>query len=157
MGLREWGKYFVVLVIALITGIPISSIYFVFYENLPPISYITFTIPVCMLWINYYLGITTQPGNVPVGYDPSIAYVPATKSDTLTSDRHLNTTMDNKEEESSQSNDHNDFEGPTLIHLKKSGKKWRWCRKCEVYKPPRTHHCMPLSIYCIYFGMNSRV
>ncbi|TPX31424.1 hypothetical protein SmJEL517_g05255 [Synchytrium microbalum] len=121
MGLREWGPVFLVLVIALITGIPISSIYFVFTENLSRAVWMPFILPVLMLWTNYFLGVMTSPGYVPKDYDPS---VPAS---TVTSDGLQHPSTDNN--------------GPTLVHLKKSAKKWRWCRKCNVYKPPRTHHC----------------
>ncbi|TPX44151.1 hypothetical protein SeMB42_g04079 [Synchytrium endobioticum] len=121
MGMREWGPYFQGLVVILITGVPLSSVYFVFYENLPPALSVIFIIPVIMAWANYSLAVTTTPGSVPTG--------------------HGNRNHQNEQDEPPLFRAADDLEAPALIQLKKSGKKWRWCRKCELYKPPRTHHC----------------
>ena len=34
------------------------------------------------------------------------------------------------------------------------GGRQRWCRKCEAFKPPRTHHCKTCGRYAMIFQVN---
>ncbi|KAG2022858.1 palmitoyltransferase PFA4 [Coprinopsis cinerea AmutBmut pab1-1] len=64
---------------------------------------VPFNILVAILFYNYYLCVTTDPGTVPPGWKPD------THSDGY--------------------------------EVKKLTGEPRYCRMCQCYKPPRTHHC----------------
>ncbi|KAI9302543.1 DHHC palmitoyltransferase-domain-containing protein [Cunninghamella echinulata] len=104
------GKVFVVGVTLLIITIAYSSQYFIFISFLQEASY---SIPwvlgplnifVLLIFYNYYLASTTDPGKVPINWEPPLSIL----------------------------NQNNTTEGASPP---------RFCKSCQCYKPPRTHHC----------------
>ncbi|KAG0168899.1 Palmitoyltransferase [Apophysomyces sp. BC1034] len=102
------GRVFVVGVCLLITTISYSSQIMVFAPALGEKSFIVLTplnLLVLMVYYNYYLAITTDPGKVPTDWEPPSSLVPSKENRTL------------------------GITGP------------RFCKSCDLYKPPRSHHC----------------
>ncbi|KAJ3330770.1 hypothetical protein HDU76_004900 [Blyttiomyces sp. JEL0837] len=56
-----WGRLAVALVIVLITAVPFTT---------QLLWVAPFDIAVFSIWVNYYLGVTTDPGTVPSDYSP---------------------------------------------------------------------------------------
>ena len=84
---------------------------------------------VTMIWISYLLAIYTNPGRVPKNYKPSLA-----------SSTRIEQTEDDSDGLGLESR-----EDETLIREEPiSGDRCEWiryCKKCNNYKPPRSHHC----------------
>jgi predicted metal-binding protein len=76
-----------------------------------------------MLWWNYYLCVTTDPGRVPDSWV-------RTSRQTLHKFLEL---MQTPKQPDTQSGDG--------YEVKKLTGSPRFCRSCEKYKPPRAHHC----------------
>ncbi|KAJ3126729.1 Palmitoyltransferase [Nowakowskiella sp. JEL0407] len=70
--------------------------------------------------------MVTDPGKVPDSYNPKKVESDFRKS------RESNRTSDDAA---------NSSVSPPILEVKKSTGKPRWCSKCQVYKPPRSHHC----------------
>lgn len=119
----NWNIVLVGITIFLITFVPITAQIFIIWPWLGHKSTYTFlyaTLPfdflVVMIWINYYLACTTPPGSVPKSWYPS----------------NNNTNSNSKSSKTK----------PTIPEkLKELGVKVRYCSNCQVYKPPRSHHC----------------
>ncbi|KAJ3051460.1 Palmitoyltransferase [Rhizophlyctis rosea] len=87
-GWKTWGTLFVTGVLVLITFIPVTTQLFIFLpwlayhrERNPYIWLGPFNILVLSIWVNYFLGVFTDPGKVPVGYDPRKDRVAVKKGD----------------------------------------------------------------------------
>ncbi|KAJ3173143.1 Palmitoyltransferase [Geranomyces variabilis] len=72
-----WGRVFVVGVLCLITWVPVTTQYFIFvpwlsfHLNRPLWLYLgPFNLGVASILLNYYLGIVTDAGKVPLDYQP---------------------------------------------------------------------------------------
>ncbi|KAI8086229.1 palmitoyltransferase PFA4 [Halteromyces radiatus] len=107
------GQVFVVGVILLISTIAYSSQYFIFIPALQESTFSTFQVLapfnlfVLMIFYNYYLAVTTDPGRVPPHWEPPSFILNINK----------------------EHNKSNQLNPP------------RFCKSCQIYKPPRTHHC----------------
>ncbi|ORX47477.1 zf-DHHC-domain-containing protein [Hesseltinella vesiculosa] len=105
------GKVFVVGVTLLITVIAYSSQYFIFIPALKEAEFDTWKIliplnvVVLLIYWNYYLAVTTDPGKVPSQWAPPASILSI-------GEKHIP-----------------ELPGP------------RFCKTCQVYKPPRAHHC----------------
>ncbi|CAO3612574.1 unnamed protein product [Mucor fragilis] len=105
------GKVFVVGVVLLIAFIAYSSQLVLFIPAYGGWNYTSLTtllplnLLVGMIFYNYYLSVTTDPGKIPVHWEPPSSLV---VSKEITSEG---------------------ITGP------------RYCKSCNVYKPPRSHHC----------------
>ncbi|KAJ1567747.1 Palmitoyltransferase [Cladochytrium tenue] len=120
----KWGsRAAVVLVLFLISFIPFTSQYYIFYGWL---SYTSFThavvwlapfdLAVLSIWVNYALACLTDPGRVPAGFG-----VPSTEPG----------------QKQPQQQD-----APLLGGARGAARPaLRFCGKCKSYKPPRSHHC----------------
>ncbi|KAI8342988.1 DHHC palmitoyltransferase-domain-containing protein, partial [Chlamydoabsidia padenii] len=102
------GQVIVTAVTLLISTIAYSSQYFIFIPGLQDSTLSTiqvlapFNIFVLLIFYNYYLAVTTDPGKVPPQWEPP-SFVLNTSDTTTTPPR--------------------------------------FCKTCQVYKPPRAHHC----------------
>ncbi|KAJ1507233.1 Palmitoyltransferase [Coelomomyces lativittatus] len=112
----KWDYLTVLFTLLLITYIPITSQYWIFYHAYPPfhhlgyfLLHLFFDFCILNLYINYFLAMFTHPGRVPAEWVP----------------RWITDTNPSGE----------------LIEVKKSIQKPRFCRTCNQYKPPRSHHC----------------
>ncbi|KAF6766725.1 palmitoyltransferase PFA4 [Ephemerocybe angulata] len=104
------GRIVVGLVVSLISFIAYSSQIFIiwpWYGREWTVELVTLLLPfnvlVAILFWNYYLCVSTDPGTVPSGWKP---------------DTHADG-----------------------YEVKKLTGAPRYCRMCQCYKPPRTHHC----------------
>ncbi|ORZ23641.1 DHHC palmitoyltransferase-domain-containing protein [Absidia repens] len=111
------GQVFVVGVLLLISTIAYSSQYFIFIpalrDSLTLSAFqvlVPFNIFVLLIYYNYYLAVTTNPGKIPSNWKPP-AFI---------------TELSNNKE----SNPDQPITTPP-----------RFCKTCQLYKPPRTHHC----------------
>ncbi|CAO3591480.1 unnamed protein product [Absidia cylindrospora] len=111
------GQVFVVGVLLLISTIAYSSQYFIFIPALQDSLTLSgfqvlvpFNIFVLLIYYNYYLAVTTNPGKIPSNWKPP-AFI---------------TELSNNKE----SNPDQPMTTPP-----------RFCKTCQLYKPPRTHHC----------------
>ncbi|KAI8366111.1 DHHC palmitoyltransferase-domain-containing protein [Radiomyces spectabilis] len=106
------GRVFVVGVCLLITTIAYSSQFFVFAPALGGWSLATvkvltpLNLLVLMVYYNYYLAVTTDPGRIPADWEPPSSLLITTKT-----------------------NPSEGITGP------------RFCKSCNIHKPPRAHHC----------------
>ncbi|KAI7863572.1 DHHC palmitoyltransferase-domain-containing protein, partial [Spinellus fusiger] len=99
------GKVFIVGVLLLITTIAYSSQWMVFFPHMEKDTLgllLPLNVLVVMVYVNYYLAVTTDPGRVPKDWTPAVL-VQECRPKGIT--------------------------GP------------RACKGCQLYKPPRTHHC----------------
>ncbi|KAI8333115.1 DHHC palmitoyltransferase-domain-containing protein [Chlamydoabsidia padenii] len=101
------GRVFVVGVILLICTIAYSSQYFILIPALQDSFTLStlyvlgpFNICVLLVFYNYFLAVTTDPGRVPP-----------------------------------------DWEAPSSLKITTHSSPPRYCKSCQHYKPPRTHHC----------------
>ncbi|CCF53550.1 related to PFA4-Palmitoyltransferase (N-terminal fragment), partial [Ustilago hordei] len=76
---------------------------------------IPFNLGLTAIFYNYYLCIFTDPGTVPPGWQPDWSAL------------HPPTTPSRGESQS--------------IELKETILRPRYCKRCQAYKPPRSHHC----------------
>ncbi|RKO88262.1 DHHC palmitoyltransferase-domain-containing protein, partial [Blyttiomyces helicus] len=74
---KRWGRLFVVGVVALITFVPFTTNLFIFIPWLTAhpdrnihLWLLPFNLSVLSIWVNYYLGVTTDAGGVPAAHDP---------------------------------------------------------------------------------------
>lgn len=81
------------------------------------------------IFYNYWLCVTTDPGSVPVGYQPDWSALDPLPPGTGHWG-HSQTRADLTAGETE----------PTL-ELKQALYRPRYCKTCSAYKPPRTHHC----------------
>ncbi|KAI9012845.1 DHHC palmitoyltransferase-domain-containing protein [Gaertneriomyces semiglobifer] len=119
-----WGRLFVIGTTGLIIFVAVSTQYFIFipwlsfYDDRNIYLWLApFNLGVASILVNYFLGCRTDPGEVPSEYGRA-----------------------------------RDGEGRVPAAKRKSKKRLRgtslevttprrWCKKCKVYKPPRSHHC----------------
>lgn len=102
---------FVVLLIAFLSY---SSQYLFLYIDPAPLDtseLVKFNFLVACIWICYVRSCLTDPGRIPKDWRP-----PPPRSDRLVEKRPGDDGGD-------------------------PGPRQRWCRRCEAYKPPRSHHC----------------
>ncbi len=108
-------QLFLLGVSTLIAFLSYSSQY-LFRSLEPPLerrSLFVFNLLVACIWICYYRACTTDPGGIPRTWDDAAG------------------TGDEPDTSS-----HKDVHGGRKI-----SNPQRWCAKCEMYKPPRAHHC----------------
>ncbi|KAI9482907.1 MAG: palmitoyltransferase PFA4 [Benjaminiella poitrasii] len=105
------GKLFVIGVSLLISFIAYSSQLVLFlpayggWNSTSLIMLLPLNVLVVLVFYNYYLAVSTDPGRIPSGWEPPSSLVVSKEipSEGIT--------------------------GP------------RYCKSCQVYKPPRSHHC----------------
>ncbi|KAI8393351.1 zf-DHHC-domain-containing protein [Radiomyces spectabilis] len=104
------GRWIVIGVTTLITFLAVTAQWFIllpFFAGMDSMltakTLIPLNIGLCMIYINYYLACTVDPGEVPATWEPPYAVLEEHAPQGLT--------------------------GP------------RFCKTCQVYKPPRAHHC----------------
>ncbi|KAG0246405.1 DHHC palmitoyltransferase-domain-containing protein [Mortierella sp. GBAus27b] len=172
------SRYIVAGVTLLITYISVTSQVFVFIPWLWTISLtrtlqvlVPFNIGVGMIFWNYYLACTTDPGATPPGWGAPEAEDETNRGEDK-KDKNPSGTGDSGEAGSKDSDSgvghstavdhhgrdqqsiqhkHKSHDGPgttatTTAEIdKKPNKKKtplpRYCRNCEAFKPPRSHHC----------------
>ncbi|KAG5287722.1 palmitoyltransferase pfa4 [Histoplasma capsulatum G186AR] len=90
-----------------------SQYIFLYLEPSPPSKdqLIKFNALVACLWICYYRACTTDPGQVPAGWQPPVA----------------KNALDTR--------------GAARNNTQYSSYRQRWCQRCDSFKPPRAHHC----------------
>lgn len=101
-----------------------------------------------MIYWMYYLASSTDPGAVPKGWLPN-AMLFALEAQEIATKTHPDMTskLSPKEvqspEKMSESSLLKTRDSSTLVVQRKrsSNKPYRYCKRCQVYKPPRTHHC----------------
>ena len=97
-----------------------------------------FNFCVWSIWISYYRCINTDPGGLPPG-----GWVPDGVDEIGGSSRNSRKL----EHEHGQGEGDGAGDGRDRARAGKEGKKlWgkgvgRWCKRCEGWKPPRSHHC----------------
>ncbi|KAI9034529.1 DHHC palmitoyltransferase-domain-containing protein [Hyaloraphidium curvatum] len=170
------GFGFVTFVLFLITFIPVTSNVYIFWPWLTYYSvgtYFKLTLPfhvaVFALWVYYWLTMYTGPGTTPKGYDPWRGRVAHSKddeeaevSDDDAPDKPLvesatgngkadrDGTMRRKNKGKKGDGSRRESQGEEIVamvlELKKSTSEPRYCKTCQCYKPPRSHHCSDCNI-----------
>ncbi|SJX61720.1 related to PFA4-Palmitoyltransferase [Sporisorium reilianum f. sp. reilianum] len=124
----KWTEVvWVTLTLSLIAILGISSqlcIMLPYYHKTPSFSpralaavLVPFNLGLLGIFYNYYLCVATDPGSVPLGWEPDWSAL-----------------------------DPHPLQGQTAEHeasleLKTSIYRARYCKSCSAYKPPRAHHC----------------
>lgn len=147
------GWIFVVGVSLLIATIAYSSQFFILLpalgwwsaESLKVLG--PFNVLVLMVYYNYYLACSTDPGRVPAGWASSVHGL-------IAAHKHLFLILLVQEPPYStfQKQDNNNslsesppqrrWRRPEELPVSETGMTGpRFCKSCKCYKPPRTHHC----------------
>ncbi|SPO44060.1 related to PFA4 - Palmitoyltransferase [Moesziomyces antarcticus] len=82
---------------------------------------VPFNLGLLGIFYNYYLCVTTDPGSVPLGYQPEWSAL-----EPVPTPHHPHAEAGEME--------------PSL-ELKQAIYRPRYCKTCSAYKPPRSHHC----------------
>ena len=101
-------------VVVVITFLAYPSQLYLFLPLWTRNQLIYFNVAVACIWITYARAILTDPGSPPADYTPS----------------SLDAAGADAEEGRGRAEERR--------HVAAGG---RWCRRCEKWKPPRTHHC----------------
>ncbi|OAJ36990.1 hypothetical protein BDEG_21080 [Batrachochytrium dendrobatidis JEL423] len=117
---KKLGWLFVAFTTALITFVPVTT--YIDYV----ITYVLF------IYINYYLGCSTDPGRVLRDYDPTNGLNAKTCSTGEEQVKPKSTVKTRKQTSKGSTKPQ-----PLQPNLPKP----RWCRSCLCFKPPRSHHC----------------
>lgn len=125
----KWPILGVIIPCIIIFSLSYGSHYFILRHHLTMKQQLIYEFYVTMIWISYLLAIYTNPGRVPKNYKPSLA-----------SSTRIEQTEDDSDGLGLESR-----EDETLIREDPiSGDRCEWiryCKKCNNYKPPRSHHC----------------
>jgi hypothetical protein len=130
------GRLFIGGVLLLISTIAYTSQIFVFYEPLGGWSWSTakvlvpLNILVAMVYYNYYLACATDPGRVPTDWVSLCGYVTIVKSQTYK--RSIKYIIQEPPANIAQPSEEGKRMGITGP---------RFCKSCNIFKPPRSHHC----------------
>ncbi|SPO23128.1 related to PFA4 - Palmitoyltransferase [Ustilago trichophora] len=82
---------------------------------------IPFNLGLIGIFYNYYLCVSTDPGSVPLGWEPEWSALDPVAP-------HLHPNLEAAEAEPS-------------LELKQAIYRPRYCKTCQNFKPPRSHHC----------------
>ncbi|KAL5033036.1 hypothetical protein BDV3_000058 [Batrachochytrium dendrobatidis] len=136
---KKLGWLFVAFTTALITFVPVTTYVFIFerwfayhQERNIFVWLAPFYISVLFIYINYYLGCSTDPGRVLRDYDPTNGLNAKTCSTGEEQVKPKSTVKTRKQTSKGSTKPQ-----PLQPNLPKP----RWCRSCLCFKPPRSHHC----------------
>jgi len=95
-----------------------------------------------LIFYNYYLCVTTDPGRVPNGWQPNwkaatLSSDPSSIGVTTSTSTSTSTSISIPSERINQTSIEND---PTF-EIKRYTHSPRYCKSCKNFKPPRSHHC----------------
>ncbi|CAX40685.1 palmitoyltransferase, putative [Candida dubliniensis CD36] len=124
----KWPILGVIIPCVIIFSLSYGSHYFILQHHLTIKQQLIYEFYATMIWISYLFAIYTNPGRVPTNYKPSS---PSTRIEETGNDSE-GLGLESREDE-------------TLITEEPiSGDRCEWiryCKKCNNYKPPRSHHC----------------
>ncbi|PWZ00626.1 zf-DHHC-domain-containing protein, partial [Testicularia cyperi] len=137
----KWSEViWVTLTSCLISVLGVTSQVFIiwpYYLKTPSFSrsqllalLVPFNLGLFAIFANYWLCVTTNPGDVPLGWEP--------EWEALESETHAPSGHEGHPNYVDHANDR--VEPPTL-ELKQAIYRPRYCKSCAAFKPPRAHHC----------------
>lgn len=136
-------RWYILSVVILISFLSYTSQYLFYYLDethhlrRSPSQILIFNVLVLCIWICYYRACVTDPGQIPQRWEDLISPSHVGKNTGAGA-----VSRDNKRVEEEEDDDGGNGQ-------RKRRMQARWCNKCQMPKPPRTHHCKECKQYAI--------